>query len=121
MRESSVPATPLPGGGWLVTANHLAGKAFVVLGLVILGVGCYLGLFALMNDGVGAGLELTLVTAGFALVSVVIGLSFRFVARAHASRSSRRWWLQALLPIGTAWIAFGLAAEFSTFVENLAR
>jgi hypothetical protein len=121
MRESSITHSTVPGAKWLVTANRLAGSALVVLGLVILGVGFFLGLFAWMNNGVAAGLELTVVTAGFALAFVVTGFSFRVIARAHAARSARRWWLQVLLPLAAAWIAFGLAAEFSSIAGNLVR
>lgn len=121
IRDSSLGASTVPSITWLAVANHFVGSALFVLGLIIAAAGCYLGIFAWMNDGAAAGLELMLVTGGFGLAAVVIGFSFRVIARAHADRSPRRWWLQVLLPIVTAWIAFGLAAELSSLVEDLAR
>lgn len=57
----------------------------------------------------------------FAAAAIAIGASFFVVARLHAVNHRWRWWLQVLLPLGTAYLAFGLAATFSGVVERALR
>lgn len=102
-------------------ANRLVGTVLVGLGLALIAVGVFLGVFGWMNDGAAAGLELLLVTSGFGCAAIAIGVSFHVVARAHTAVWRWRWWLQVLLPLLAIYLAFGLAAEFSVFVGNALR
>lgn len=102
-------------------ANRLVATALVGLGLALIAVGVFFGVFGWMNSGAAAGLEALLVTAGFGAAAIAIGLSFFVVARSHAAAWRWRWWLQVLLPLVAIYLAFGLAAEFSVFVGNTLR
>ena len=103
------------------SVNRVIGTSFIVLGCALIGFGLLFGAFAWMNDGAAAGLGVLLVPSGFGAAAMAIGFSFHFIARAHATNSKWRWWLQPLLPLLTIYLAFGLAAEFSVLVDRMLR
>lgn len=105
---------------WLAGANRLIAWVLKALGGVVAFVGLYLGIFGWLNDGPAAGLGIIAVGGGFGAALVASGFCFHAVARAHDTGSPRRWWLQVLMPMA-AFTLFGLAAELTSFVEDLLR
>lgn len=101
--------------------NRIIGAIVIALGLGVIGFGVVFALFGWMNNGAAAGLGLLLVPGGFGAAAVAVGAAFYFVGRLHASNSRWRWWLQVLMPLMTAYVAFGLAAEFSVIVDRSLR
>ena len=103
---------------WLVGANRLVAWVLKALGGILVFVGMYLGLFGWLNDGPAAGLGIMAVGGSFGAAFVASGFCFGAIARAHQTGSPRRWWLQLLLPVA-GFVFFGVAATFTSFVEDL--
>ena len=100
--------------------NRMIWYGLLGIGLVLVAFGAYFGAFAWANDGLMAGVGVFGTSAGFGCALVITGLAFRFVAEAHAKVRPRRWWLQ-VLPLLVGYVAFGLAAEMSSFLERMAK
>jgi hypothetical protein len=102
------------------TLNRWIGSALLAIGVCLIAVGIYLGLFAWLNDGPLAGLGVFGTGGAFGAATASTGLALRFAAAAHARSHPRRWWIQ-VAAIVAAYIAVGLAAEATSFLDRLAR
>lgn len=104
----------------MIAASLNRGLAYLLFAVAaaLAAVGVYLGAFAWANDGLIAGVRLFGTTAAFAAGAGLAGLAFRFAAQAHASRDRRRWWIQ-LLAFLVGYVAFGLAATASSFLDRM--
>ena len=98
--------------------NRWLSYAFLGIGAALVAFGLYLGAFAWANDGLIAGARLFGTSAAFGCALAVTGLTFHFAAAAHAKREPRRWWLQ-VLPLVVLYVAFGLAASSSSFLDRM--
>ena len=98
--------------------NRWISYALFGIGGALFAFGIYLGLFAWANDGLLAGVRLFGTSAAFGCALVLTGLAFRFVATAHAEQKRRRWWFQ-VLPLLVGYVAFGLAASSSAFLDRI--
>lgn len=94
--------------------------ALLVIGVVLVAFGIYLGLFAWANDGLSAGVRLFGASAAFGCALAITGLALRFAAEAHSKAQPRRWWVQ-VLPLLVGYVAFGLAATSSSFLDRLSE
>jgi len=98
--------------------NRWISYALLGIGVALVAFGIYLGLFAWANDGLIAGVRLFGTSAAFGCALAITGLAFRFVASAHSKGERRRWWLQ-VLPLLVGYVAFGLAASSSAFLDRI--
>lgn len=88
------------------------------IGVALIAFGAYLGLFAWANDGLIAGVRLFGTSAAFGGGLAITGLAFRMAAAVHARGGPRRWWIQ-LLVVVIGYVAFGLAAWSSSFLDRV--
>lgn len=102
------------------TLNRWIGYALLAIGIALIGVGIYLGLFAWLNDGFVAGLRLFGTAGAFGVGLSVAGLAFRFAAAAHARSDPRRWWIQVLVLL-VGYGVLGLAAETTSLLDRIGR
>ena len=100
------------------TLNRWIAYAALGVSVALVAFGVYFGLFAWANDGFIAGMKLFGMCAGFGAWLAITGFAFRFAGAAHAKRAPRRWWIQLGVFI-VAFVAFGLAAELSSFLERI--
>jgi len=100
------------------TVNRWIWYVLLSIGAGLLAFGVYLGLFAWANDGLTAGLRLFGTSAAFGCALAITGLAFRFAAEAHLKSRERRWWIQ-VLPVLVGYVAFGLAATSSSFLDGM--
>lgn len=98
--------------------NRWIWYALLGIGVALVAFALYLGLFAWANDGFIAGVRLFGTSAAFGCAFVITGLAFRFAADAHSKTRPRRWWFQ-VLPLLVGYIAFGLAATSSSFLDRM--
>ncbi len=98
--------------------NRWISYVLLGIGVALIAFGVYFGLFAWANDGLVAGVRLFGTSAGFGAALAITGLAFRFAAVAHANRARRRWWIQVLVVV-IAYVAFGLAASLSSFLDRI--
>jgi hypothetical protein len=104
----------------LAGLNRWIANALFAIGICLVGVGIYLGLFAWLNVGITAGLQLLGTAGAFGAGLSVAGLALRFASAAHARSDSRRWWIQVLAVL-VGYVAFGLAAEATSLLDRLGR
>lgn len=98
--------------------NRWISYALLGIGVALVAFGVYLGLFAWANDGLIAGVRLFGTSAAFGCALGITGLAFRFAAAAHSKREPRRWWFQ-VVPLLVWYVAFGLAASSSSFLDRI--
>ncbi len=98
--------------------NRWIWVAFLGIGAALVAFGVYLGIFAWANDGLIAGVRLFGASAAFGCALAITGFAFRFAAEAHSNIWPRRWWIQAL-PLLVGYLAFGLAATLSSFLDRM--
>jgi hypothetical protein len=98
--------------------NRWISYALLGLGVALIAFGVYFGLFAWANDGFIAGIKLFCMSAAFGAALAITGFAFRFAAAAHARSRPRRWWIQVLVVV-IGYVAFGLAAELSSFLDRI--
>lgn len=103
----------------LSSLNRWIAVACVGLAVCVGAFGVYIGGFAWLNDGMVAGLRLLGMTAAFSLALMAMSVAFRFAANAHAQRDPRRWWIQ-VAAILAAYLAFGLAATATSWMDRMA-
>lgn len=99
-------------------ANRWIGYALLGVGAALVGFGVYLGAFAWANDGLIAGVRLFGTSAAFGGGMAITGAAFRFAAAVHAKGGPRRWWIQVLVVV-VGYVAFGLAAWTSSFLDRI--
>ena len=92
----------------------------MALGVLLAAFGVYFGGFAWLNSGPKAGIALMATAGAFGAAFVLAGFALRFAAAAHARRAPRRWWIQ-VAAIVAAYVAFGLAASATSFLDRLNR
>lgn len=100
--------------------NRWISYALLGVGVALIAFGVYMGLFAWANDGLIAGVRLFGTSAAFGAGLAITGLAFRFAAEAHVKRGPQRWWIQ-LLVLVIGYVAFGLAAWSSSFLDRIDR
>ena len=104
----------------MATLNRWISYALLGLAVALVAFGLYFGLFAWANDGLVAGIQIIGMCAGFGAWLAITGYAFRFAGAAHARRAPQRWWIQ-LLVLVISFVAFGLAAEFSSYLQRIKR
>ena len=102
---------------WLVWLNRGIGWVAGAIGAVLAIFGVVIGFFGGINDGLRVGLGILGVAGAFGLAFIATGVCFMAVARAHAARLPARWIWQVLVPVA-AFVFVGLAAEFSSVLED---
>lgn len=80
----------------MAALNRWIANAMVWFGLVLAAIGGFFGFFGGINDGLRAGVKLFLVPGFVAAALVGASFAFQMAARAHASLSAKRWWIQLL-------------------------
>jgi hypothetical protein len=91
--------------------------ALLGIGLALVAFGIFLGLFALANDGLVAGVRLLGTSAAFGCAFVATGSVFRHAAEVHLKHRPWRWWFQ-VLPVPAGYVAFGIAASVSSALDR---